>query len=168
MAESLKSILIAFVVFLIYYLFVTVLDEVVSNVGHSLFHYEEYIVHDYWFLKLPVIDSRSGFIFWVSLFSIFASPLQTPFKRWILSTIFILVPVSPWFISILLATVPTVAHIDVLHTAMVSLRLLLYAFVANKLVGLTIGKSHKTIGNMTGTAINLLLVLLQYLFRLLC
>ena len=149
MAESIKSLLKVFVAFLIF-LFVIVLDEVVSNVGHSLFDYEEYIIHNYWFLQLPVTDSRSGFIFYLFLSSILALLLQTSFKRWILYTIFIIVPVSPWIISMSLATLPNVTHINVLYTAMVSLRLLLYALVANKLVGLTIGKPHKANDYKTG------------------
>ena len=96
----------------------------------------------------------------------FALQVKTPFKRWILSTVFFIVPVFPWIISMSLAALPTVPQIDVLNTAMVSLRLLFYAFVANKLVGLTIGKLYKANDYKAGTLTTLLLVLLKYLFVL--
>ena len=157
MAESMKSILKALIVFLVYYSCVIVFEDIVSNVGHLLFDYEEYSVHKYWFLPLPVTD-RSRLIALPILLGALALQVKTPFKRWILSTVFFIVPVFPWIISISLAALPTVPQINVLNTAMVSLRLLLYAFVANKLVGLTIGKRHKTNDYKTGTATTLLLV----------
>ena len=167
MAESMKSILKALVVFLVYYLCVNVFDKIVLSVGHSLFDYEEYSIHKYRFLPLPVTDSdRSLLVFVPILLGPFALQVKTPFKRWILSTVFFIVPVFPWIISMSLAALHTVPQIDVVNTAMVSLRLLFYAFVANKLVGLTIGKPYKANDYKAGTPTTLLLVLLKYLFVL--
>ena len=170
MAELMKSILKALVVFLVYYLCINVFEDIVSNVGHSLFDYEEYSIHKYRFLPLPVTDRSHLISFSILLGVLLALQVKTPFKRWILSTVFFIVPVFPWIISMSLAALPTVPQIDVLNTAMVSLRLLFYAFVANKLVGLTISKPRKANDYNTGTANNLttlFLVLLKYLFVLL-
>ena len=162
MAESMKNIFKALVAFLIFYLCVNLFDRIVSNVGHSLFDYEKNTIHNYRFLPLPVADYITpryyltiGPILIGGALVLFS---ESPFKRWILYAVFILMPVSPWIISMLLAVLPTVTHIDVLYTAIVSLRLLLYAFVANKLVGWTISKPHKANDYETGTATTLLLV----------
>lgn len=165
MAEPMWSILKALVVFLVYFVCVYVPDEIVSNIGHALFDYEENIVHSYRFLPLPATDyntPRYYLIFGPILLGTLVLFVETLFKGWTLSTLF--VPIFPWIISMLFAVLPTVTHIDVVHTTIVSLRLLLYAFAANKLVGLTIGKPHKINDYKTGIGTTLLLVLLKYLF----